>query len=291
MSHRLVRFGALTAATLAALVGLAQAMGGSGQSHARSTAATCGSRVTQIAHGQGSPDDLAWDGRSLLVSDLNGGTIDIVAHGHSRTLVRGLSAPEGIVPGPGHSLIVAAQGTNSVVRVRLPDGKQRTLVRLPLPKGMEGIDGIDANGPESVYVPDSARARLYSLRLATAKLTLIAAGHGLIRPVAAINWHGHPVIADEYTNAVWTVGRNGIAVKLAHVPLPDDLAVVSGHLIANSLVGQIWEVAPHLRMLSSAFMPTATDPQGLVADGPDAVLIADQGRNGIYRLSNLAGCL
>jgi hypothetical protein len=44
-------------------------------------------------------------------------------------------------------------------------------------------------------------------------------------------------------------------------------------------------------MLSAAFSPAASDPQGLVADGPDAVLVADQSRNAIYRLSRLSGCL
>jgi hypothetical protein len=50
-------------------------------------------------------------------------------------------------------------------------------------------------------------------------------------------------------------------------------------------------VAPHLRLLSAAFAPTASDPQGLVADGPDAVLVADESRNCIYRVSGLSGCL
>jgi hypothetical protein len=75
------------------------------------------------------------------------------------------------------------------------------------------------------------------------------------------------------------------------VTLPDDLAVVSGRLISSSLIGKVWEAAPRLRRLSSAFGPTATDPQGLVGDGPDAVIVADQGRNAIYRLSRLSGCL
>jgi hypothetical protein len=75
------------------------------------------------------------------------------------------------------------------------------------------------------------------------------------------------------------------------IPVPDDLAEISHHLIANSLVGEVWEVAPHRRLLSSAFSPTTSDPQGMVADGADAVLLADQSRNAIYRLSGLSGCL
>jgi hypothetical protein len=67
--------------------------------------------------------------------------------------------------------------------------------------------------------------------------------------------------------------------------------VISHHLIAISLIGQVWEIAPHLRMLSSAFSPAVSDPQGLAADGPDSVLVADQSRNTVYRLSQLSGCL
>jgi hypothetical protein len=111
----------------------------------------------------------------------------------------------------------------------------------------------------------------------------------MTRPVAAIHWGNAVVVADEYANRIWKIGH--IRTALAPVPVPDDFAVISHHLIASSLVGQVWEVAPHLRMLSSAFTPTTSDPQGLVADGPGAVLVADQSRNAIYRLSALSGCL
>jgi streptogramin lyase len=149
------------------------------------------------------------------------------------------------------------------------------------------VDGINADGRRAVFVPDSARGRLYVLSLASHKLSLLA--RGMIRPVAAITWKGAVVVADEYANAIWRIGHR--RTKLAPIELPDDLAVVSGHLIASSLAGAVWEIAPHLQQLSSAFAPATTDPQGLVADGPGAVLVADQTRNAIYRLGRLAGCL
>jgi hypothetical protein len=266
---------------LAPLVAAATASGGS-----RAHAAACQPRLQLIAHGQGSPDDLVWDGPRLLVSDINSGRIGVVAHGKVTTLVRHIPNPEGIVPGPGHSLIVAAQGTNSVIQINLTSGARTTLAKLPLPKGQEGIDGINADGPSAVFVPDSARGRLYILHLHPRKLSLVATG--MIRPVAAIRWRGAIVVADEYASAVWRI-KHG-RTRLAKVILPDDLAVISHHLISNSLNGAVWEAAPHLVRLTSAFLPTATDPQGLVADGPDAVIVADQERNAIYRLSRLAGC-
>ncbi len=225
----------------------------------------------------------------LLSSDLKRGTIAVIAHGHATTIASHFAAPEGIVPGPGGSLIVAAQKTNSIVEQPLPTGPRRTLAKLPLPHGGEGVDGINADGAGAIFVPDSARGRLYVLQLASRKLTLIASG--MTRPVAAIRWEHAIFVADEYANAVWRIGNDGQRTRLATVPVPDDLAVINHHLISSSLLGGVWEVAPHLIKLTDAFAPAASDPQGMVADGRDALILADQSRNKIYRLSNLAGCL
>ncbi len=276
---------AVLAAGATALTVLAGAMAAPRTAHSQALA--CHPSLKLIARGQGSPDDLAWDGRMLLVSDINHGTIGVVANGHVRTVASHIREPEGIVPGPGNSLIVAQQATNSVLEIKLPSGTRTTLAKLPLPKGQAGIDGISAAGTGAVYIPDSARGRLYVLNLRSRKLTLVASG--MVRPVAAINWEHAPVVADEYASAVWRIGSP--RTKLARVLLPDDLAVISHHLIASSLLGKIWEAAPHLRMLSSAFTPPASDPQGMVADDADSLVIADQSRNSIYRLSRLAGCL
>jgi hypothetical protein len=274
---------AAAAAALVAAAGFAQA----GTRTRADRPRACHLTVTLIAHGQGSPDDLAWDGHTLLVSDIKRGTVGVVAHGRTTTLVAHLRAPEGIVARPGRPLIVAEQGTNRVLAISPATHTRRIVVTLPLPKGKSGIDGINADGPTAVFVPDSARGRLYVLHLRSGRLTEI--GRGMKRPVAAIPWRGGVAVADEYASAVWRIGRT--RTRLAPVLLPDDLAVVSGHLLANSLGGRIYEVAPRLRLLSSAFGRTVTDPQGMVADGPDAVLVADEGRNGIYRVSHLSGCL
>jgi hypothetical protein len=276
---------AVLAVALTALFGLAEAKTSSRPSARR--AAACRPRLSVVAHAQGSPDDLVWDGRKLLVSDINQGTVGVVAHGRVRTVAARIREPEGIVPGPHHSLIVAQQTTNSVLRVVLPKGSRRTLLKLPLPQGKTGVDGINADGPHAAFVPDSASGSLYVLQLRSRKLSLVASG--MNRPVAAIRWNHAVVVADEYANAVWSIGQT--RTRLAPITLPDDFAVISHHLIAISLIGQVWEIAPHLRMLSSAFSPAVSDPQGLAADGPDSVLVADQSRNTIYRLSHLSGCL
>jgi hypothetical protein len=281
-----MRMKSVAAAALFALVGLVAAVRTT-PGNARAQPSACHPVLSVLAHGQGSPDDLAWDGARLLVSDIDQGTVGVVANGHVRTLISGLREPEGIVPGPKHTLIVAEQATNRILEIDPVKRTRITLARLPLPKGKSGIDGIGADGPAALFVPDSARGRLYVLHLPSRQLSLVA--RGMIRPVAATSWGGAVVVADEYANAVWRLGRT--RTRLAQVSLPDDFAVISHHLIAVSLLGAVWEVAPRRRLLSSAFSPTATDPQGLVADGPDAVLVADQARNAIYRLRGLSGCL
>lgn len=286
MPRSLPRITAGALAAFSGLVGLAVALTPSRPAPV-TRAGGCHPRLTVLAHGQGSPDDLAWDGRTLLVSDISQGTIGVVARGHVRTVLAHLRDPEGIVPAPRRSLIVAEQATNRVLEAQLPNGVQNTLAGLPLPPGTTGIDGINAEGPGAVYVPDSARGRLYVLHLRSRKQSLAASG--MVRPVAAIHWGNAVAVADEYANTVWRIGRT--RTRLAAIPLPDDLAVISNHLIAVSLLGEVWELAPHLRILSSAFAPTRGDPQGLVADGPDSVLLADASRNTIYRLAALSGCL
>ncbi len=283
MFRRLVRLAVVPALALASLTGLAQA-----GSRPKPHVAACRTTVTLVAHGQGSPDDLAWDGRTLLISDLKRGTIGALRNGRVHTVAAHIREPEGIVAGSGHTLIVAQQATNSVLEIT-PAGRRITLARLPLPAGKSGIDGINADGPNAVFVPDSARGRLYVLHLHPRRLTLVA--QGMTRPVAAIRWGGATVVADEYADALWRIGPNGRRTRLAPFLVGDDLAVVSGHLIEASLLGQVSEVAPHQRLLSSAFAPATSDPQGLVADGPDAVLVADQARNAIYRIAHLSGCL
>lgn len=283
MARPFPRIAVLVTLALAALAGVAEAV----TTAPSGLAPACRPRLALVARGEGSPDDLAWDGNRLLVSDINRGTIGVVARGRVRTVVGRIREPEGIVPGPDDSLIVAAQETNRVVQIGLARRSRRTLAMLPLPAGQTGVDGINADGPGAVFVPDSARGRLYVLHLRSRKLSFRA--QGMIRPVAAINWGKSVVVADEYANAVWRIGRR--RTRLAAIPLPDDLAVISHHLIATSLAGAVWEIAPHLRKLSSAFAPTASDPQGLVADGADSLIVADQSRNAIYRLSRLSGCL
>ena len=61
-------------------------------------AAACRPRIVQLARGQSAPDDLAYSGSQLLVSDVRAGTLGVVRGGRVHTLMGGFAAPEGIVP-------------------------------------------------------------------------------------------------------------------------------------------------------------------------------------------------
>jgi hypothetical protein len=270
--------GRLTAAlALAGVVWTAFSVGSRAQ-----PAPACHAHVVVVARGQGSPDDLVRDGGKLVVSDINRGTIGVVASGRVETLIGHIRGPEGMVPLPGKILIVAEQLTNRILRVDLKRHSIKPILKLRLPAKKTGVDDIELAPRGGIYVPDSANGRLYVLR--AGRLTLLA--RGMNRPVAAIPWKHEVAVADEYANAVWLIAGHR-RTELGGLPLPDDLSIVSGHLVAVSLAGGIWEVAPRLRKLSAAFK----DPQGLVSLGSSAVAVADQTTNAVYRVSGLAPCL
>ncbi len=235
-----------------------------------------------LAHGQGAPDDLAWESNKLLVSDIAGGTIGVVVRGRVRTLVGRIREPEGIVPRPHHDLVVVEQATNRLLLVNPGRRSRSTIVKLALPPQKSGVDNIEASPSGAIYVPDSANGRLYLFR--TRRLRLLASG--MVRPVSAVQWRHGVAVADEYANTIWMI-RGRKRTRLANLLLPDDLAVVAHHLVAVSLAGGVSEIAPRLRMLSAAFR----DPRGLVAGGRNTVLVADQATNAIYRVAELSTCL
>ena len=249
---------------------------------AATAAAACHARVSVIAGAQGSPDDLAWNGNQLLVSDINRGTIGAVVDRHVRTLIGHIREPEGIVPRSPDQLEVAEQATNRVLAVNLARHSRTPIVSLPSLPNKTGVDDIEAAPDSGTYVPDSANGDLYLLR--GRHLTLLAAG--MVRPVGVARWAGGLAVADEYASVVWLI-RGRQRSQLAPLPVPDDLTTAGGHLIAVSLLGGVWEIAPHLRLLASGFH----SPQGLVADGRDAVIVADQTTNTLYRVAGLSACL
>ena len=257
-----------------------------GTSGATATGASaCRPQITTLATGQGGPDDLAWDGpvgSRLLVSDVHANTLGVVSGGRVHTLMSGIGEPEGIIVRSPTRLELAAQTTNQILAVDLARHTRRVIASLPNVPGQSGVDSIEAAPGGDTYAPDSANGKLYLLH--AGRLRVIASG--MIRPVDARQWQGKIAVADEYASYVDVIS-GARRTHLAKILLPDDLVISGGHLLATSLAGALWEVAPHRRLLTKALH----DPQGLVPDGPGAVLVADQQRNRIVRISGLARCL
>ena len=271
---------ALAAAGIAVLAATPATRGGTATG-----AMACRPQIATLATGQGSPDDLAWDGpvgSRLLVSDVHADTLGVLSGGHVRTLMSGIGEPEGIVVRSVNRLEVAAQTTNQILAVDLARHTRRVIASLPNLAGQSGVDSIAAAPGGDTYAPDSANGKLYLLH--DGRLRVIASG--MVRPVDARPWHGRIAVADEYGSYVDLIS-GARRTHLAKILLPDDLAISGAHLLATSLTGALWEVAPQRRLLTKALH----DPQGLVPDGPGAVLVADQQRNRIVRVSGLARCL
>jgi hypothetical protein len=244
----------------------------------------CSSRVTLLAHGYGSPDDVAVDGKRILFGDLTSQSLLAEQNGKLTTLVSHLATPEGIVVRPGRRIVIAEQGANRLTEVDLRSGRRRTLVQLQNRTSNEGVDGIAPAPQGGIYIPDSPNGRLLRLD-AGGRLHLLATGMG--RPVGAIGFQGGLAVADETARAVWLV-RQGHLQRLATLAVPDDVAVIRRRLVAVALNdGSLWEVWPTIRRVVSGF----GEPQGLATLDADSVVIADSRRNALYRVSGLAACL
>jgi len=245
-------------------------------------AAACRPRIVRLARGQAGPDDLAYDGSQLLVSDVKTNTLGVVRGGRVQTLMSGFSEPEGIVPRSAIRLGLAEHKTNRVLAIDLAHHSRRTIATLPTVPGQSGVDSIQAAPGGDTYLPDSANGNLYLLHHGRVRLMAT----GMVRPVHALYWHGAIRVADEYASVIWTISGHR-RTRLARLTLPDDLAVVDGRLLAISQFARLWEVAPRVRLISKAFKYL----QGLAPAGPDAVVVTDQTRNTIDRITGLRPCL
>lgn len=243
----------------------------------------CVPRVVLLARGFGSPDDVAVQGRRILFTDQGNGSLAAEAQGRVTVLARGLDEPEGIVVEGKNRVLVAEQGLNRIDEIDPRNGRRTVVVRLPNGTGQMGVDGIAPAPNGGVYIPDSPNGRLLLLDRRRRLHVLIT---GLGRPVGAIGWAGGVAVADETDRAVWLV-RGGRATRLATLPVPDDVAVVNGHLLAVSLNdGRLWEISPHVTPLVSGL----GQPQGLATLRGGSVVVANSPGNALYRISGLAGC-
>lgn len=275
----------------------AQAPSGTGQAPslpwpgarpAATPAALPASGSTLLARGFGSPDDLAIDPRTGVIyfGDFSNGAINQVSAtgGIAAAVVTGFKEPEGIaVTGDGH-LIVVEQKDNQIWEVALPGGEKRLLRQLVNRTGQDGVDGI-ALDPASgeVLIPDSPNGRLLAMSRDGGMLRTIATG--FVRPTGVVALPGGDyLVADEFGNALYRVTPGGRKRVVSTMYQPDDVVLdAQGRAYVNSLGGTIYRVnvatGERTVLLSGLKLP-----HGLGIDAQGGIIIAEAGRNRVFRL-------
>ena len=262
----------------------ASSLGSQGQALAGQRVRAAAPLLERIVAPGGQPDDLAVDAHGRLIwGDLARGTVQAFDGRRVVTLASGLSAPEGIVPLPDGTLIVAEQGRDRLVRVDAR-GRLSVLYRLVPVAGQEGVDGI-ARDPRTgdLIVPDSPHGTVLRLSADGRRATVIARGLG--RPAgAAVDRHGTILIADENLHAVFSLSPGGHLTRLATLPTPDDVSVDGAGRIWVTTLGDngLWviEAGRAPRQVLSGL----ADPQGLALDRCGNPLIVQSGTARIDRL-------
>jgi len=223
---------------------------------------------------------VAVHGRQIYFGDIQAGYLARI-NGYRKIIVRrNLNVPEGIAFTGRHQVAIVEQGLNRIDSLNLNTGRLSVLIQLRNTTGLEGVDGISQVGG-NLIIPDSPYGTLY--RLHKGNLQWIAGG--MTRPTDAVAYSGGLAVADENANAIWLV-RNGRLERLATVPIPDDVAVVHGMLLAITLGdGALWEVRPHVRRLH-----WFSQPQGLAPSGGTSMVLADSKQNSVYRITLPAAC-
>jgi sugar lactone lactonase YvrE len=132
-------------------------------------------------------------------------------------------------------------------------------------------------------VPDSPNNRLLALSLDGQTLRVIA--RGFQRPTgAAILPGGDILVAAEFGNAIYRVTPAGKSTRIATMYQPDDVVVdAQGMAYVNSLGGAIYKVDPNTGKRTTLLTGLKL-PHGLDVDPQGNLVIAEAGRNRIFRL-------
>lgn len=196
----------------------------------------------------------------------------------------GLNEPEGMVVAADGAIIVAEQKTNRIVEVNPRTGQTEVLRQLVNRTGKDGVDGLGIDPTtDSILIPDSPNGRI--LRMSRNGKVLQTVATGFVRPTgAAMEPGGSILVADELGNAVYRLQPNGTRVKLASIYQPDDVIVgPDGTVYTNSLNGTIVRIDPitgRIHVIISGLKL----PHGLDMDSQGRLVIAEAGRNRIFRL-------
>ncbi len=243
--------------------------------------------LTVIGRGMGSPDDLAVDASdTIYFGDMTvSRVVKLNAKGEPEIVSPIIHEPEGIVPLPDGTLVVVEQATNRLYQLD-PVAKTMSLFYDIGNKTRNmGVDGLSRDPISGdILIPDSATGRILRLTSDARQLTVIASGFK--RPTAvALASDGTLYICDEYGYAIFRMPPGGKPSLVAKVPIPDDVLIdSSGGLIVNSLQGVIWHIDPRTGK-KTELVTGLQSPHGIALDSQGNLIIADAGRNQIYKLT------
>lgn len=244
--------------------------------------------VTFLANGFGNPDDATADPRNgtIYFGDFANGAINRLAPtgGQPEAVAGGFQEPEGIAVMPDGHLIVVEQKTNRLWTVDPARGTKSLLRQLVNITSQDGVDGI-ALDPDTgaILVPDSPNGRLLTLSPDGSTLRTIATG--FVRPTGvAVLPSGDLLVADEFGNALDRVTRAGRVTQVSTMFQPDDVVVDrQGQAYVNSLGGTIYQVNPATGA-RTVLLSGLKLPHGLSLDPQGGLVVAEAGRNRIFRL-------
>ena len=246
-----------------------------------------------IAHGFGMPDDLALDRQGQVIfSDFGNNSVNRIAtDGTVTPLASGFPEPEGLIPMPDGSLIVAVQGKDGEHIDRIehvtPGGPAPVVIAtFANNTAKPGIDSLSRD-PQTgdLLVADSPNGTIYRMSIDGANRKLI--GHGFVRPTHALAGpDGSIYVADEYGNAVQRIATDGTVTQLAHLSDPDDLAWdVDGTLLVTVLgYNTVVRLDPHSGQQLGVVASDLFEPQGLAVDARGNIYVSEQRTNIIIEL-------
>jgi streptogramin lyase len=244
-------------------------------------------RLVVMAQNLPSPDDLllAFNG-SIYISDVQDQTIkEFTQDGKIVPLISGLSEPEGMVWLPDGSLVIAEQGKNRLVRYD-PTTKALTLfLAFHNTTGQAGVDGLAFDSKtQTIIVPDSPNGTVLRVSLDGKTVSVIA--RGLARPTGAwVEADGGILVADENGNALDRIQTDGSIQMLAHLPIPDDVIEdVHGNIFVNTLGDGAIHMISTAANRDTVLISGLIDPQGIIFDADDNLIIADAGHHRLVKL-------
>lgn len=251
--------------------------------------ATCppSSRENQLAvfaRTGGSPDDLApaLDGGLWVTDQPNNHVIRLDAQGGVVATLSDGHGPEGIVPQPDGTLILAEQRLDRIVQVQPPSmSPLRVIAQLQMAAGQLGLDSIEVDrSGDRLLIPDSARGALRALPLSGGPLTTLAVGLG--RPVdAVLAADGFIYVTAENTPGLTRVPASGGApVRVGTLVNLDDVLAVGSLLYVTDLQdGSLRAIDPATGDARTLVTGIA-QPQG-IALLPDGRLVVSDSSRGI----------